>query len=391
MLKLNPRNCYNSGSDAFVLVLDVVICLIFQNGFDGTYYPVTTLTTCEGYWIKMPYAMVYEVCGQEILSCNEYLQAGWHLEGGPNCVCTPITNPPGCIEVIYGFDGSYYPTTQMEPTKGYWVKMGCAADLIRDCGSGIADKREHQPFSVAGVDNCIKLTASAERADGDNVCVVSLAHDPQLGSLPAPPAPPDYEVWMELFSQDWEGPLHQATLTDGNVWYLSVDVSGTPQSSASALLTWDLSDFSNEVYRLVSGYSNDGEVLVEDMAVADNLRLDGVGVHYLTLARVTSGELTVASETLPTDFALHQSYPNPFNPQVTIQFDLPVSCDVDLAIYDVLGRRVRTLVAGLQPAGSRTITWDGKDQNGSRVSSGIYFYRLTAGGFVETKKMVLMK
>ncbi len=127
------------------------------------------------------------------------------------------------------------------------------------------------------------------------------------------------------------------------------------------------------------------------MAVADNLRLDGVGVHYLTLARVTSGELTVASETLPTDFALHQSYPNPFNPQVTIQFDLPVSCDVDLAIYDVLGRRVRTLVAGLQPAGSRTITWDGKDQNGSRVSSGIYFYRLTAGGFVETKKMVLMK
>jgi len=88
----------------------------------------------------------------------------------------------------------------------------------------------------------------------------------------------------------------------------------------------------------------------------------------------------------PTEFALEQNYPNPFNPTTTIRYQLPVTSDVKLEVYDVLGKKVATLVSGRQEAGIYTYTL-----NASTLSSGVYFYRLQAGRFVETKKMMLVK
>jgi hypothetical protein len=88
---------------------------------------------------------------------------------------------------------------------------------------------------------------------------------------------------------------------------------------------------------------------------------------------------------------LSQNVPNPFNPQTTIRFTLPVSDRVTLSIYSASGALVKTLVNGVQPAGSHDFVWDGRDAKGSSVSSGVYFYRLTAGKFNDTKKMVLLK
>ncbi|HEX6790392.1 MAG TPA: PA domain-containing protein [Candidatus Krumholzibacteria bacterium] len=88
---------------------------------------------------------------------------------------------------------------------------------------------------------------------------------------------------------------------------------------------------------------------------------------------------------------LSQNTPNPFNPTTTIRFSLPSSQRVALAIYAANGALVRTLVDGVQPRGDHNITWDGRDMSGTPVSSGVYFYRLTAGKFNESKKMVLLK
>lgn len=88
---------------------------------------------------------------------------------------------------------------------------------------------------------------------------------------------------------------------------------------------------------------------------------------------------------------LAQNRPNPFNPATTIRFVLPSSERVVVSVFDGNGRLIRTLLDGVRSHGPHEITWDGRDDAGDRVSSGVYFYRLTAGKFKESKKMVLLK
>ncbi len=94
---------------------------------------------------------------------------------------------------------------------------------------------------------------------------------------------------------------------------------------------------------------------------------------------------------LPQEYALHQNYPNPFNPVTQISFSLPSAGEVTVQVYNLLGQRVRSLVSGFYEAGNHSVDWDGANEAGKQVSSGVYFYRLTAGSFTETKKMVLLK
>ena len=93
----------------------------------------------------------------------------------------------------------------------------------------------------------------------------------------------------------------------------------------------------------------------------------------------------------PKEFELSQNIPNPFNPETQISYSLPEAAKVRLTVYNVLGRKVKKIVDDYQTAGPKTVHWDGKDESGSNVASGIYFYRLDAAGYTETKKMVLMK
>jgi len=104
-----------------------------------------------------------------------------------------------------------------------------------------------------------------------------------------------------------------------------------------------------------------------------------------------SSSLTAKVREIPTEFALSQNYPNPFNPTTSIKFSVAQDAKVNLVVYDMLGQRVRTLVDGVQEAGFYTVRWDGSNDFGSKVASGIYIYRLQAGSFVSTMKMNLMK
>jgi len=97
------------------------------------------------------------------------------------------------------------------------------------------------------------------------------------------------------------------------------------------------------------------------------------------------------AQALPMVAALHQNYPNPFNPSTEIRFDIPTARDVKLRIYNQLGQTVRTLVDNRMKAGTYSFEWDGANQAGYGVASGVYFYNLEAGDFRDLRKMTLVK
>lgn len=102
--------------------------------------------------------------------------------------------------------------------------------------------------------------------------------------------------------------------------------------------------------------------------------------------------LAIAEDNIPPkEFRLFQNYPNPFNPVTTLHYDLPKRSDITLMIYDILGRQVRTLVQGMEEPGYKSVRWDGTNDLGQQVSAGVYLYRIEAGDFTQTRKMVLLR
>jgi len=91
------------------------------------------------------------------------------------------------------------------------------------------------------------------------------------------------------------------------------------------------------------------------------------------------------------DYSLGQNYPNPFNPSTRITYQLPEGAHVRLVVYNLLGQQIRVLVEGLHPAGVHAVEWDGRDEENRKAGSGVYIYRLQAGGFTQVRKMVLSR
>ncbi len=120
---------------------------------------------------------------------------------------------------------------------------------------------------------------------------------------------------------------------------------------------------------------------------------NGTESYYSPVGNFTTNGLTAVGDEseLPKEFAISQNYPNPFNPTTMIKFQLPKEQFVTLKVYDLLGKEIRTLVEGNIQAGYHKVVWDATDNFGNKVTSGIYFYRITAGNNVVTKKMLLLK
>jgi len=152
--------------------------------------------------------------------------------------------------------------------------------------------------------------------------------------------------------------------------------SVAPGDSGSVMVYWHgvITEQIHDGYLGV--YSNDPVTPVENIHLSLDVIMTSIG----------DGE-----EAMPTQYALHQNFPNPFNPSTTIKYDLKAKTDVKLTIYNVLGQKVRTLVNTNQAAGFKNIVWNGLNDVGEQVSTGIYIYRIEADGFVKSRKMVFMK
>ena len=220
--------------------------------------------------------------------------------------------------------------------------------------------------------------------------------------------PTDYEIWagdlngdgalnvldivqlVQLILSDGLAKAEDATSVD---LYVTDDAITIKANGALGGIQFDL-DNPNALISVVA--END------ELAVGDNRALliawDGaisttsinltemVEITDVIVANTNGESVDVEIHYLPTEFALAQNYPNPFNPSTVISYQLPVNGDVQLAIYNIAGQLIETLVSDAQDAGYYSIEW-----NGSGYASGVYFYQLNAGTFSETNKMVLMK
>ena len=131
----------------------------------------------------------------------------------------------------------------------------------------------------------------------------------------------------------------------------------------------------------------EGDEVIRLIGTIDGLEGDEVEI---TISGTAAAKAAI--QTRPEAFALANNYPNPFNPSTTIKYELPQAADVELTVYNVVGQAVRTLVAEYQSAGRYAVEWDATNDSGHSLSSGMYFYRLQAGGeFRAVKKMLLLK
>jgi len=147
-----------------------------------------------------------------------------------------------------------------------------------------------------------------------------------------------------------------------------------------------------------------GETSVGFMQGTNHLLISGFWSQFTFGAALTSLSEINEEKVLdrPTSFELHQNYPNPCNPQTTIRYELPEECLVNVEIFNVLGQRIRLVSSQIQGPGYAQVVWDGCDEQGTVMGSGIYLHRVTAFGirgkknknhilFQQTKKMLLVK
>ena len=169
---------------------------------------------------------------------------------------------------------------------------------------------------------------------------------------------------------------------------------------------FELNEINNGEIRIVSAGSNPdgeagvfatliltvGENFTEETNISiTNLRWNEGDVNETPIEMTISFGLGLDVASIPDVFALHQNYPNPFNPTTQIRYDLPEDANVNITIYDIMGRSIRSLVNSQQTAGYRSIQWNATNNLGEPVSAGMYIYTIQAGDFIDTKKMVLLK
>jgi len=225
-----------------------------------------------------------------------------------------------------------------------------------------------------------------------------------LGKKTPTPDPPSDLVATNEVKVVWEQPKNQkALVTNYQACAKYYMYSGIPGFGGwvykdSPLLPPD--SFSYTFYPLPFG--NDrllrGQVEITVYSIVSNgasADTSFKNVYYITPgnydAHPKMQDMAEKLSVIPKVFALFQNYPNPFNATTIISYALPTGAEVKLDIYNVLGQKVRTLVNEYQEAGIKKVEWDGKNEDGQRVASGVYLYNIRAGSFHQTRKMGLLK
>ena len=201
----------------------------------------------------------------------------------------------------------------------------------------------------------------------------------------------DPATFLPLFSKDFKGADNAGLFPTTDGWHkMKIEVRSTSATVTTIWCYFDGTLLKNSPItdtlsaRVTSG--GFGLYAFQQSAAGIPGYFDNIVVKTLPTTLVQEN-----SNSTPSDFHLSQNYPNPFNPETKISYRLSTGGFTSLTVYDQLGRTIRTLVSQYQASGEHAVVWDGKDNAGKIVSSGVYFYSLKTGAIIESKKMVLLK
>jgi hypothetical protein len=170
---------------------------------------------------------------------------------------------------------------------------------------------------------------------------------------------------------------------DSLAWQLEIFKS----NGAASIIRWDASEIPSGAKLFLISASDTVNMLAQD-----SIRVVGDAKCVIKYERgAATGVKDARSVTLPAHYALLQNYPNPFNPETVIPCQLPEAGYVVIKIYNMLGQEVRTLVDGRMLAGNHKVQWNGRDETGRQLDSGVYFIQLRAGNVALTRKIMLLK
>ncbi len=378
----------------------------------------------------------------------------WNLDTPDDDVETIIADIKGCIYGIYGFEegaGTYDPElpqfstlTSLDHLHGYWFRMECDTVLCIEGtkaapGTSIALEPNWNLVSyLPDVDDAPEIALQSMISD----LVVALGFD--NGGLSYDPANPelatlefmkrDFGYWLKTTAAGtltYPGPAplagHNPLLTSSfkaapmsqnlvptrewaNLYGDRLTIDGELLTAGSVVEVFD----EHGILCGAALVGADGRLNFTPIYFDDKSTDRDEGVDYGGIVSISvDGEPTEQSfvvggfgeavrataftsllrlnDALPSTFALEQNYPNPFNPSTMIEFSVPSATHATVEIFNLLGERVNVLVDRYLPAGHYSVTWQGDDQLGRTTASGIYFYRLSAGDFTVTRKMMLVK
>jgi len=332
-----------------------------------------------GYWGKFTSGQGVDIAGTYILNDSVDVSAGWNMIGSisvPVDTASIVQIPPGLITSVYfGYNAGYAADSLIRAGKAYWVKSAATGKLVLQSTGPIPVPSLSRASAPGVLDGLTSLTVTdAQGASQTLYLADGMMKGLDVNRFEMPPAPPEGAFDVRFDSQrliEVALPGVRTTLplsiTTG-AWPVTVSWTLRGGSSALALRT-------GTTTRALQG--------------SGSVRITGPAQGGIAIE--------AAGAAVPKEFALTQNYPNPFNPATTIRYALAVDARASVKVFDVLGRQVATLVDEVQPAGERTIQWNGRNAAGLQVASGVYFYRLeaapVAGGaaFTSMKKMLLLK
>ena len=221
--------------------------------------------------------------------------------------------------------------------------------------------------------------------------IYDLIYAPQIQPLTLL-SPPDQEIvditdGSGAYVFMWDNPNNNDSLTfklvfDGDLEFLQ------SQTINSSFATIQISDVIDQMYDLnIDSLTGSWRIEISNVEAGANENLNGP----FQITFVNENILNVFDSNLPENFSLKQNYPNPFNPITSIRYDLPESELVNITIYDMMGRIVKTLVNDFHTPGFKSVQWNATNERNEPASAGLYLYTIQAGDFRQTKKMVLLK
>ena len=237
---------------------------------------------------------------------------------------------------------------------------------------------------------CAEIVYEAWIANGDTLCLIDLADGSCIRHIPSPCSSPQgletgrigvetSELWVACDDTDR---LYLIDTGDGSV-IRSIPAPCDHASGLAVSLMGSMVPIEYDGW-LVSFWQ--GENTSDTME-----ELDYSGTFIRRIWPVCPCPCGGVNRHFANTFCLAQNRPNPFSTATSIAYDLPVNCHVKLDVYDITGRRVTTIVNEYRPAGRSFASWDGRNASGMEVAEGVYFYRMQARGFTETKRMVFLK